>query len=126
MLLVGGFAASDWLFSQLKSRVNREDLEIYRPDGHVYVDFGEGGIPVCSLSGCSNKAVADGAISFYLDHFVSARISRYAYGVDCYLEYDPTDAEHVRRRAKCITRPSGKINIPEAFDTILPKVIPLI
>ncbi|KAJ7760087.1 hypothetical protein DFH07DRAFT_1023117 [Mycena maculata] len=62
ILLIGGFAASDWLFSQLKKSMKSRGLEVSRPDSHV------------------NKAVADRPVSFYLDHFVSARISD---GIEC-------------------------------------------
>lgn len=38
MFLVGGFAASDWLFSQLQQGLlSRDDVECYRPDSHVCV-----------------------------------------------------------------------------------------
>ncbi|PPQ88033.1 hypothetical protein CVT25_000856, partial [Psilocybe cyanescens] len=50
VFLVDGFAASDWLFANLKARLSDDTLDICRPNRHV------------------NKAVADGAVSFYLDH----------------------------------------------------------
>ncbi|KAJ7652892.1 hypothetical protein B0H17DRAFT_1214867 [Mycena rosella] len=68
-VLVGGFAASEWLYSELKERMNARGLELSRPDSHI------------------NKAVADGAVSFYLDHFVSARISKHTDGVECSIIY---------------------------------------
>ncbi|KAF8132032.1 hypothetical protein EV363DRAFT_1329667 [Boletus edulis] len=50
IFLVGGFAASDWLFSKLQEHVRPLNLDFYRPDSHT------------------NKAVADGALAFYLNH----------------------------------------------------------
>ena len=37
VLLVGGFAASPWLFSNLQRRLQGKGLRFYRPDGHLYV-----------------------------------------------------------------------------------------
>lgn len=34
-MIVGGFAASDWLFSQLKEQLENVGLELCRPDGHL-------------------------------------------------------------------------------------------
>ncbi|KAM6499518.1 hypothetical protein JOM56_005026 [Amanita muscaria] len=60
VLLVGGFARSDYLFSQLKSHCPR-GVSITRADiTHT------------------NKAVADGAISYYLDHCVTAWVPEYS------------------------------------------------
>ena len=39
IFLVGGFAASDWLYSQLKEQLAPLDLAVLRPDTHVYVPF---------------------------------------------------------------------------------------
>jgi hypothetical protein len=37
VLLVGGFAASDWLFSNLQAHLQIIDLCLSRPDGHLCV-----------------------------------------------------------------------------------------
>jgi hypothetical protein len=37
VLLVGGFAASDWLFSNLQAHLQIIDLHLSRPDGHLCV-----------------------------------------------------------------------------------------
>lgn len=70
----------------------------------------------------SQKSVALGALSFYMDHFVSVRMMRFAYGTNCVIEYDPQDSEHVKRRGKAYTRPSGRKVIPNNFKMILAKV----
>ncbi|KAF9262587.1 hypothetical protein L218DRAFT_960047 [Marasmius fiardii PR-910] len=103
VFLVGGFAASDWMFDRLKSVLGQLNLSLSRPDGFV------------------NKAVADGAISFYLDHMVSARVSRFTYGIECIVFYQPSKPDHKKRSHTVYAKPSGKLALPGAFDTILPK-----
>ncbi|GLB37967.1 putative ATP binding [Lyophyllum shimeji] len=103
VFLVGGFAASDWLLTQLKNSLEPKGINFSRPDGHV------------------NKAVADGGVSFYIDHFVTARVAKFACGVDCSIPYIPADFEH-RQRYHAMWRDAAGIDrIPSAFDTILPK-----
>ena len=69
-----------------------------------------------------NKAVSDGAISFYLDHFVRTRVSKFTYGVICNILYDRNDPEHKSRSDKVFTAASGDKRINGFFDIILPKV----
>ncbi|KAF8959252.1 hypothetical protein BDZ97DRAFT_1667388 [Flammula alnicola] len=103
VFLVGGFAASEWLFTQLKNTFSHRGLDISRPDSHV------------------NKAVADGAISFHIDHFVSARVSKLAYGTRAMVSYDPTNLEHVARSGMSFRDLSGDLMIGGVFNVILPK-----
>ena len=44
--------------------------------------------------------MGDGAISYYLDHFVVGRLVRYTYGTPITTEYDPSDPEHSKRSHK--------------------------
>lgn len=37
VFLVGGFAASDWLYTKLKEAFASQGLDVSRPDSHVYV-----------------------------------------------------------------------------------------
>jgi hypothetical protein len=37
VLLVGGFGASDWLFSELQNYLQGRGVRLTRPDGHLYV-----------------------------------------------------------------------------------------
>lgn len=69
-----------------------------------------------------SKAVADGALGFYCDHHVSARVSRFMYGVEYLREYDPNDPEHIARRERLCELPSGPQLLPDAFDCILARV----
>ncbi|KAI5116259.1 hypothetical protein M0805_008164, partial [Coniferiporia weirii] len=101
--LVGGFAASPWLFSQLQVRLAPLGVTVNRPDTQT------------------SKAVADGAIGFFCDHHVSARMSRYMYGVEYLREIDVNDQEHVTRSGRQLQLPSGPKYLPDAFDCILAK-----
>ena len=74
----------------------------------------------------SSKAVADGAIGFYSDHHVSARMSKFMYGVEFLREYDPRDQEHLSRRNRLCELPSGPRLLPDAFDCILARVCALV
>jgi len=71
---------------------------------------------------CRNKAVSDGAISFFIDHFVSARVSRFVYGVSTRRTYDAYDAGHRKRVGKIFIDASGKQKLDENFSVILAKV----
>ncbi|KAJ7214941.1 hypothetical protein GGX14DRAFT_609817, partial [Mycena pura] len=103
ILLVGGFAASEWLYSELKKRLSPIGLEVSRPDSHV------------------NKAVSDGAVSFYLDRFVTARIAKDTYGIECGVKYNPSDAEHASRSKSTYMDESGDLRVFEKFSSILLK-----
>lgn len=71
---------------------------------------------------CRSKAVADGAIGFFCDHHVSARMSRYMYGVEYLREINNDDEEHRARQGRLLQLPSGPRFLPDAFDCILAKV----
>ncbi|KAF8160149.1 hypothetical protein K438DRAFT_1921672 [Mycena galopus ATCC 62051] len=105
VLLVGGFAASEWLYPELKKHLNLQQLEVSRPDAHV------------------NKAVADGAVSlmFYLDHYVSARISKHTYGIQCVTKYKSNNAEHRARSNTTFKNAAGNLKVPKQFSPILTK-----
>ncbi|EEB95630.1 hypothetical protein MPER_05365, partial [Moniliophthora perniciosa FA553] len=103
VLLVGGFAASESLFSNLQNVLGEMKLTLSRPDGFV------------------NKAVADGAVSFYLDHHVSARVSRFTYGIEVLVPYDESNREHRRRSHTTFVNAAGVRMVPGAFSAILPQ-----
>ncbi|KAF8805120.1 hypothetical protein BYT27DRAFT_7243300 [Phlegmacium glaucopus] len=103
VVLVGGFAASDWLYTKVHDVLSPLGLNIIRPENHV------------------NKAVSDGAISFYLDHFVKTRVSKITYGNFCHIPYDGTASDHKARSHKVFTSVSGNKRISDSFDIILPK-----
>ena len=66
--------------------------------------------------------MADGAIGFYCDHHVSARMSKYMYGVEYLREFDPSDDDHISRKHRLFELPSGPRLLPDAFDCILARV----
>ncbi|KAF9262594.1 hypothetical protein L218DRAFT_980444 [Marasmius fiardii PR-910] len=103
IFLVGGFSGSEWIFSKLQ-------------------DFGrQHGVNVCRPQSNLNKATADGAVSFYLDHFVSARIARWSYGIKSITPFDRNKPEHLDREHLIFIQLSGSPGILNAFSCILPK-----
>ncbi|KAF8554802.1 hypothetical protein OG21DRAFT_1522180 [Imleria badia] len=91
--LVGGYAASDFLYRRLQQHPVFLDVHLCRPSSHP------------------NKAVADGAVSSYIDPLVTSRTSRYM----------PSRADHRERQHTLYTLPSGTIVLPNAFQSILKK-----
>ncbi|KAK0212128.1 hypothetical protein DFS33DRAFT_1369960 [Desarmillaria ectypa] len=87
--------AGGWLFFKLKKHLEPLRIQCSGPDSHV------------------NKAVADGALSFYLDH---------VYGSPVYTNYSPSDAEHYARRDTTFVDGAGVLSILGQFTIILPKV----
>lgn len=84
-----------------------------RPFLQMYMNWGD-----CLNS---NKAVAEGAVSFYLDHFVSARIARFTYGTTYSDVFNPGDTEHIARGHKAYIDCAGHKLVPGAFGSILRK-----
>ncbi len=70
----------------------------------------------------SNKAVADGAVSYYIDHAVNARMSRYNLGGKEFTSYEESISEHRRRSDKAYVTANGELSLGDQFDAILPKV----
>ena len=69
-----------------------------------------------------NKAVAIGAVSHYVDHFVTSRISKFTYGVACNTAYDPSNAEHRKRSHNTFVNSMGEKRIRGGFATMLTRV----
>ncbi|KAH6897540.1 hypothetical protein BKA70DRAFT_751100 [Coprinopsis sp. MPI-PUGE-AT-0042] len=103
VVLVGGFSASDWLYSKVDEALKPKGLNVIRPENHV------------------NKAVSDGALSFYLDHFVKTRVSKVAYGSFCHIPYDSDDSDHTVREAQTFISVSNSKRIGGFFQVVLPK-----
>ena len=80
--------------------------------------------PVCllPLNWQRNKAVADGAVSYHIDHFVRTRIAKYSYGTESSLPYDSSNPEHMFRPHSVYTDLNGHKKIRGSFSVILPKV----
>jgi len=101
--LVGGFASSRWLTDQLNQRLSNLGLKFFKPDTNT------------------DKAVAVGAVSFYIDRFVKGRITKYAIGVPYCIPYKRSDPDHAKREYKLYTDELGDKYVPDAFDTMLSK-----
>jgi len=100
---VGGFASSDWLFNEVHQALGSLELNVVRPENHV------------------NKAVSDGAISFYLDHYVRSRVARVTYGYKASILYVPSDPEHSKRNKSLHTHADGLRYLHDGFRVVLPK-----
>ncbi|GJE83953.1 hypothetical protein PsYK624_000260 [Phanerochaete sordida] len=101
--LVGGFSGSDWMYSQLKLHFDKQRISISRPDSKL------------------NKAVAHGAVSFYLQDVVSRRISKCTYGVKSSRLYDKGDPGHKSRKSSLYYDLAGDARIPGHFDHLIRK-----
>ncbi|EDR07836.1 uncharacterized protein LACBIDRAFT_327574 [Laccaria bicolor S238N-H82] len=106
IVLVGGFSSNDWLYQRVKEDLQPLGYNVIRPVNHL------------------NKAVADGAISFYIDHYVHTRVSKFDYGQFSNVRYDPQNSEHEARYKDSYVSLSGQRNIKNSFSVILPKVNP--
>ncbi|KAF8627752.1 hypothetical protein AX17_006119 [Amanita inopinata Kibby_2008] len=101
IILVGGFGENNWLLYKIRSAFN---------DSHIY-----------RLENGMLNAVADGAVHFYLHHYVASRITRYTYGVKSSIKYDEYNPEHLSRASSKEEQYDGTVVLPNAFDIILPK-----
>ena len=66
--------------------------------------------------------MADGAVSFFIDHLVSSRTARFTYGTECNALYNEHDPEHLARRDNAFEGMTGYLEVPHAFESILKKV----
>lgn len=74
----------------------------------------------------STKAVADGSMSFFLNHFVRTRVSKLAYGMAIQVQYNPSDPEHMLRAQNVYySEVTEKSYLNGIFATILSKVSPV-
>ncbi|TDL25780.1 hypothetical protein BD410DRAFT_813480 [Rickenella mellea] len=101
--LVGGFAASPWLFDQLKTELGPHGINIYRPDTNT------------------SKAVADGAVGYYLDRWVTARVAKLSCGTNFCTDFDPKNSEHTKRKSATYRQPSGRLVVPNQFYCFVAK-----
>ena len=69
-----------------------------------------------------NKAVAVGAVSFHVNHFVTGRIAKFTYGVPSHVAYQSFNPEHVNRERKSFLDCAESKRIPDHFETMLSRV----
>ena len=125
VVLAGGLAANDWLFNEVHQKLLPHGLNVVRPQNHVSVPPSfQFIIYLTCFSIFRNKAVSDGALSYYHDHFVFTRVSKFTYGVFCNIVFNPADPDHQRRFNKVFVDASGTPlgRIGDAFYIILLKV----
>ncbi|KAF9526169.1 hypothetical protein CPB83DRAFT_908573 [Crepidotus variabilis] len=103
VVLVGGFAASAWFFRKVKDVLFERGVTVIRPENNVV------------------KAVSDGAVSFYLDHFVRTRVAKVTYGIKKNTVFDPSDPEHQTRSTQMYVDKEGTRRLKGAFAAILIK-----
>ncbi|KAL1673479.1 hypothetical protein EV122DRAFT_282965 [Schizophyllum commune] len=101
IFLVGGFAASSFLYSQLCDSLSPLGFDVCRPDSHM------------------NKAVADGGVLYVVDHHVTARVPRFTYGTDGARPYQKKDKEHRKRHQKAYFSADGVKRVSDCFFPLI-------
>jgi len=66
--------------------------------------------------------VSDGALSYYHDHFVSSRVSKFTYGYFCHPVFDPAAPDHLLRSHSVYVCASRVRRVKGFFDVILSRV----
>ena len=69
-----------------------------------------------------NKAVADGAASYHIDHWVSGRVAKNCYGIAADFLYIDFDPQHISRRNSMYIDMDGRKWISGRFSVVLPRV----
>jgi len=112
------------LFEQVEAPLKREGLALIRPDNKVLVAPFFYHVNCIALTLCPrrNNAVSNGAISFFLDHFVHTRVAKVSYGTKLKIPYDGLDPEHIKRSALKVIDVDGKPKLLGRFEVVLPKV----
>ncbi|TRM63778.1 hypothetical protein BD626DRAFT_260775 [Schizophyllum amplum] len=101
VFLVGGFAASTYLFTQLQETLAPLGFDVCRPDSHM------------------NKAVADGGVLYVVDHHVSSRVARFTYGTIGRRVYQKKNKEHKQRNHKTCISADGVKRVNDSFISII-------
>ncbi|KAJ3494374.1 hypothetical protein NLJ89_g10822 [Agrocybe chaxingu] len=102
VLMVGGFSSNDWLLQSVQYELGKYGLHVFRPADHI------------------NKAVSDGAVSFYFDNVVRVRVSKVTFGTLSSVEYNRKDPDQSRARSIFLDH-SGDKRLPDQFNIVLRK-----
>ena len=104
------------MFQEVGRKIAAQGLRLSRPDTQTYVFLLQNlrSIHVYTRS----KAVADGAVSYYLDKFVVSRLVRYTYGTPASTRYDPSDPEHRMRSHKKYLAVTGEVQLDVFSPTL--------
>ncbi|CAA7264554.1 unnamed protein product [Cyclocybe aegerita] len=101
IILVGGFAESEYVYSELKTWANKRGLELAKPDGVL------------------SKAISHGALTWHLESGVQLRVAKMHYGAETDLDYVAQDPEiHDRRTFQNIL---GQWRVRHGWNTIVSK-----
>ncbi|KAJ7119603.1 hypothetical protein C8R44DRAFT_672449 [Mycena epipterygia] len=79
IILVGGLASSPYMYSKLVAWGNQFGISVSRPDGPTV------------------KAVANGALAWYMSDSLSSRIAKFHYGISIKVPYKATNPEHCEK-----------------------------
>ncbi|KAH8110521.1 hypothetical protein DFH11DRAFT_1514250 [Phellopilus nigrolimitatus] len=101
--LVGGFSASPYFTTVLKKRLLKFHIDVNIPDDQTA------------------KAVADGALLFYLNNFVSSRVAKVSYCLGGSPFFNSRKIEHIKRADSRYSNPSGDMFVRGGLFTILKK-----
>ncbi|KAI0738316.1 hypothetical protein C8Q80DRAFT_271627 [Daedaleopsis nitida] len=104
VFLIGGFSANDWLHENLKGSLETMGLDLYRPENDER----------------ASKAVADGAILYYLEHYVSHRIVKTTIGTPVNRQFNPLDLRHRARMQKASINRTG-LTFEDGFSVLVEK-----
>jgi hypothetical protein len=63
-----------------------------------------------------------GAVSFYIDHFISSRVARATYGSKCVHVFSPGREDHEKRTSKAFVAANGMKMLGQGFQAVLVKV----
>lgn len=66
--------------------------------------------------------MAQGAIAFFLDAIVKSRVSRFKYGTEVCVEYQPYNTQHALRSSQAFFMADGIKRLPNGFSIILDEV----
>ncbi|KAI0314647.1 hypothetical protein OF83DRAFT_1063497, partial [Amylostereum chailletii] len=103
-LLVGGFAANEYLYAELQDYLLDQGLTPFRPDNHTM------------------KAVVEGAVSFYIDHYVSSRVAKMSYGTYYRTVFNPAKPDHRKRIQNAYMDVDGRVAIKGRFSCMILRV----
>ena len=68
------------------------------------------------------KAVADGSISYFIEHYVISRVAKLSYLVLVDVLYDPSNDKHRRRIGNVYTKITGEKCVTGALSVVLSQV----
>ncbi|KZV77227.1 hypothetical protein PENSPDRAFT_621609 [Peniophora sp. CONT] len=101
-VLSGSFASNEYLYHKLKLYVESVcNQTLYRPDANT------------------NKAAAEGAVAFHIDHHVMTRTAKFTYGFRCPHVYDHNRPDHVQRANKVTISRCGLEMLRDGFQPLL-------